>query len=93
MNNHKNASYQGHRTPSEDPHIEIFLFVLCFNILIYLQAAGFHAHDSSSAHDRSYLWKFLVAVAGVYCFFLFETISHLFLKTNLGHQHAVEVRM
>ena len=68
-------------------------------ILSNFQALGFHAnhdhdHSSESSHeseDRDYLWKFLLATAAIYAFFLFETLTHLFLRKSIGHSHSVEV--
>lgn len=66
-----------------------------------MKALGFHAghdhaHDSETSgenEERDYLWKFLVASAAVYGFFLFETLTHLFFRKSIGHSHSIEVRI
>lgn len=48
-----------------------------------------HAHDDHEEGPPDYLYKLLVLLAGIYGFFLMETIFSLI--TN-GHQHHHEVR-
>ncbi|XP_028398216.1 zinc transporter ZIP10-like [Dendronephthya gigantea] len=65
---------------------------------LFPHALGFHAnHDHShgsestgESEDRDYLWKFLVATAAIYVFFIFETITHLFLRKSIGQSHSME---
>lgn len=42
--------------------------------------------------DKSYLWKFLAAVAGVYGLFIFETTTHLYARKRPGEKQTIEVR-
>ena len=66
---------------------------LIFKALAF-HAGHDHAHDSETStenEERDYLWKFLVASAAVYSFFLIETLTHLFFRKSIGHSHSMEV--
>lgn len=56
----------------------------CLHLLPH--ATGFHHHPDSTLKntDKSYLWRFLSAAAGIYGLFIFETSTHLlfFHKSN-----------
>ncbi|CAB4033982.1 zinc transporter ZIP10-like isoform X1, partial [Paramuricea clavata] len=79
--------------------IALAIGTLAGDALLHLfpHALGFHAsHDhahgtgsSDESEERDHLWKFLVATAAIYGFFLFETITHLILGKS-GHSHQVE---
>ena len=69
-----------------------------------MKALAFHAghdhghdgHDSETSgenEDRDYLWKFLVASAAIYGFFLFETLTHLFFRKSIGHSHSPKLEV
>ncbi|XP_078659409.1 zinc transporter ZIP12-like isoform X2 [Branchiostoma floridae x Branchiostoma belcheri] len=49
-------------------------------------AAGHTDHDHA-AHDISYMWKLLVAMGGIYFFFVFERVMS-FLMPGHGHGHG-----
>lgn len=50
-----------------------------------------HADSSHEDNDKSYLWKCLVVVGGIYGLFLFETLTHFFFPKSLGSSHSIEV--
>lgn len=71
----------------------------CFTFPSLFQAAGLHKghgeSHSGSFHedeDKSFLWKFLLVVAGVYVFFVFETVTNLFFRRSIVHSHDTEVK-
>lgn len=68
-----------------------------------MQATGFHdgdhgdhgskhdEHGSEEGHHKTIIWRFLVVAFGVYGFFVFETLSRLFLQSTGQKYSHLEV--
>nr|CAB3266267.1 zinc transporter ZIP12 [Phallusia mammillata] len=56
------------------------------------EIVGLHGHEAGDAHDhenedRSYVWKLLVVIAGIWGLFIFETLMKLILGKRHANQH------
>ena len=66
--------------------------VTVFPLLI--QFLGLHVHSEGTDHSHSeevpdYIYKILVLMAGIYCFYLMETIFSIITTHHAPHHHGV----
>lgn len=72
----------------------------CTHFDLYVQFLGLHLHtDDTSGHNHSnneheegtqdYVYKMLVVIGGIYCFYLMETVFALITHKHNEHHHGV----